>query len=257
MSRHYCIWTVIILTLQCATVFDRRNDFEKAIAYYQKADLKKAIQHFEKHHAEHPGSDTTLYYLYDCYRRQGDHDSQITTLEELTGLGTLDHQAYTVLLSHYQTVKAYDRFFSLYASSPASLKPILDTRYALTRMLYARLVVGATRRASLSTDPLTYTVGKGYLPAGPDGILYEQDTITMGNLIVALDNLLEPVYPARFYPMTHLSERSFLYLPYMRLINAGILEYEQNMDPKEPARVSHAVQAINLMVERGYLDQNH
>ncbi|MBN2620669.1 hypothetical protein JXB22_06200 [candidate division WOR-3 bacterium] len=253
MPRRYYLFTVVLVFLQCAAIFDRRNDFEKAIAHYQKADIDYAILYFNRYLEKNPGADTVLYFLYDCYRRQGDQSAQIGILETLAQHETRDPHVYTTLLRHYDTNNAYDRFFNLYGSAPDPVRPILDARYVLTRELYARLCAGATHTAAVH-DPVRHAVVRGYLPSTPDGLYYEQDTMTVGNFIITLDNLLEPVYPKHFYPLAHISERSFLYLPCMRLIDTGILTYQRDIDPDMVVPVSMAVRAIQIMTERGYID---
>jgi tetratricopeptide (TPR) repeat protein len=254
MPRRYYLFTIILLFLQCAAIFDRRNDFEKAIAHYHKADMGQAILYFNKYLEKNPGADTVLYFLYDCYRRQGDHPAQIGILETLAQHASADPHVYTILLRHYYTNSAYDRFFSLYGSVPDSIRPVLDARYVLTRDLYSRLCLGATHTAAIANDPVRHALARGYLPPVPDGMYYEQDTMTIGNFIITLDNLLEPTYPKHFYLLIHVPERSFLYLPYMRLIDIGILAYQRDIDPDMIVPVSMAVRAINIMVERGYFD---
>lgn len=254
MPRRYYFCTVIVLFLQCATIFDRRSDFEKAIVHYHDANIERAIHYFEKYLVKHPESDTALYYLYDCYRQQGDHRAQIDILETFVQRTSTDVHVYTVLLNHYYTKGNYDRFFRLYGSTPEPVKPIIDARYGLTRGLYARLCIGATHTTAIANEPMHHALARGYLPFTPDGMSHEQDTMTFGNLIIALDHLLEPTYPEHFYPLKHISERSFLYLPYMRLVNTGILAYQSAIDPNMIVPVSMAVQAIQNMCDRGYID---
>lgn len=254
MPRCYYFWIIPFFLLQCAAIFSRRNDFEKGVALYQKEKIDKAIVFFEKHYSTHPFSDTTLYYLHDCYRRQGDYNAQIQTLERLAKLNILDSQVYSILLDYYISKAMYDRFFDLYYSIPASLISVFDPRYVLTRSMYAKLLVGATRTNVLQNNPMQHVIARGYLPAGADGTYFEDDTLTIGNFIIALDNLFEPTYPKTFYPMSHIPERSFLYLPYMRLVDQGILDYQRDIDPGKIARLSMVVYAIHNMVERGIID---
>jgi len=254
MSRCYYIWITLFFLVQCAAIFDRRNDFEKGVGFYQKNNLDKAIRLFEKHYSEHPFSDTVLYYLHDCYRKQGDHKARILTLERLAELDIQDEQVYTTLLDHYFSRTMYDRFYYLCRSVPATIMSILDSRYTMTRNMYAILLVGATHNTAWHNDPMHYAITKGYLFPGITGAYFEHDTITIGNFIVTLDKLLEPTYPRLFYPMTHISERSFLYLPYMRLIDMEILDYQKNIDPNRPAPFSLVVPAIKEMIERGFID---
>jgi tetratricopeptide (TPR) repeat protein len=253
MPRRYYFWTIILFILNCVAIFDRRNDFEKAINYYQKAEIEKAINHFEKYHLQYPLSDTTLYYIYDCYRRQGNQEAKIQVLEKLVALRTNDVQVYSVLLKHYYVTLNYGRFFTLYGSLPESVKPLLDAQYVLTRQLYSQLLAGTDHITSYN-DPVQIAVAKGYLPRCPDGNYYRYDTMTVANLIIALDILLEPIYPKHFYPMNNISERSFIYLPYMRLVDLEILTYDRQMDPNTIASLSMAVQAIQKMGQRGFID---
>jgi len=254
MPRCYYIWIALIFFLQCASIFDRRNEFEKAVAYYQQSDIEKAIHYFKEYYAKNPFSDTTLYYLHDCYRQQGDINAQILVLERLTDLNTKDIHVYTVLLRYYFDNKEYDRFFETYRSAPVSIVPLLDARYTLTRELYAKLLLGATRTAKWQGDPMEFAVTKGFLHTVITDAYYQDDTMTIGNLIVALDRLLEPTYPKQFYPMSYISERSFLYLPYMRLVDMDILAYERDVDPNRITPLNIAVKAIHAMMQRGYLD---
>jgi hypothetical protein len=216
--------------------------------------LEKAILYFEKYHKKNPTADTVLYYLHDCYRKQGDVHAQIHALERLADLGVADVHVYKVLLRHYSGNNAHDRFFESYLSAPPSLAHLLDKDYTLTRELYAKLLLGAIGNPKWQGGPMDFAITKEYMPTVPSGAYYKNDTMTIGNLIITLDRLLEPIYPADFYPMTHISERSFLYLPYMRLVDRGILTYERDVHPDAIAPLSITVNAIHVMTQRGYID---
>ena len=86
-SRHY-FWTLVLLILSCSTFFHRRSEFEKGLADYQAEYFLKAAKHFETYYAEHIESQTTLYYLYDCYKKLNQGTEVIHVLEQLVKTAT-------------------------------------------------------------------------------------------------------------------------------------------------------------------------
>jgi hypothetical protein len=180
-------------------------------------------------------------------------EAQISTLEKLIHRNTTDPNVYLNLLYYYRKNERYRDLYNLLSRYPKDLQDNLDSRLALTRQLFAELICGATTEKKYA-DPMIYSISKGYLPRFPDGQLYRDDTLSYANLIVLLDRLVEPEYPRSFFPMKSISTESYLYLPYMRLVNSDILAFDPYLVPEYPARVSTAIHAVKVLVKRGDFD---
>lgn len=250
--RYYC-WTLILLSLNCATFSPRRSEFEKGLEFYQQADFRQASKLFRSYYVKHPDSDTTLYYLYDCYRRLNQPEKEITILEQLAKTNSKDENVYLKLFYFYRKTARYKNLYKLLVHLTPPIKDIFDKHYALTKMLYAEIITGAAPKSEYS-DPVVFTASNGYLPIFPDGKFYGNDTITNGNLIILLDRLIDPIYPQNFLGMKNLSDHSFLYLPYMRLIHLGIIEFDPELNPDEYASITMAVKAVANLKSRGLFD---
>lgn len=254
MPGRYYIWAIILLVIQCSSLFDKRSDLEKAIDHYHKTNIEKAVHHFNAYYQKHPTSDTVLYYLHDCYKKMGNNKARIEILERLVALNTHDVQVYVVLYAHYHSMKYYDRLFTMLASAPPSVLKEFDKQYAVTRELYAKLLVGSLNASVAYQDPIAYAVMKNYLPVFLDGMFYREDRITMGNLIIMNDQLIEPSYPGQFYFTRNISDHSFLYLPYMRLIDKKIIPHYEDLDPNAFVPLGLAMYVIRNMKMRGFFD---
>ncbi len=250
--RNYC-WILIFVFLHCATLFQRRSEFEKGLKLYQQSNFREASVHFNAYYTKHPDSDTTLYYLYDCYRKLNQSERSARVLEQLVKIGSLDKKVYLALFSHYHRTSRYDDLYRLLINLDNPIQDTFDERYVLTRELYAEIICGATTKF-VHSDPIVFAILEGYLPSFPDGETHEDDPITYGNLIILLDKLVEPIYPERFYKMKNISSSSFLYLPYMRLVHLGVVELNQELDPEEKAPITMAAQAVANLEKRGVID---
>ena len=251
MSRCHNIWTIALLTVSCA-IFTRRNDFQKGLDLYNKKDFQQAAKHFDLYYTKKVKNDTTLYYLYDCYQRLNKTEKSIRILEELVNLNSSDEKVYWNLYNYYRLNGMYFRMYDLLLNMKPEVKRVFRTKLALTRRLFAELVYGAANTKT-GIDPLLFAESKGLLTRLPDGKLYEQDTITNGNLVIIFDRKLKPVYPKNFYAMNNISNHSFLFLPYMRLVEQGIMPFEEDLQPDKNASVINAVEAIENLRKKGVL----
>jgi hypothetical protein len=181
------------------------------------------------------------------------HEEQIDILEKLVQRNTLDENIYLNLVYFYRKHGRFKDLYNLLSGFPDDVQGTLDGQLALTRRVFAELICGACR-SSVKGDPLIYSISKGYLPISPDGQLYAEDTLSYAHLIVLLDRLVEPEYPRNFFPMKNVSTKSYLYLPYMRLVDSGILSFDAYLAPDLPARVTTAVRAVAALMQRGHLD---
>ena len=250
--RHH-IWAVVVLLAGCASLFDRKNDFERGLNAYHNNQFRTAANYFNAYHSEHPDSDSTLYYLYDCYKRLDEQAQQINTLEKLADRRVNDLNIYLNLLYLYQKFGRYVPQYRMLLNIPQSVSSALDQRIVLSRRLLAELICGAID-ARIETDALVFCISKNYLPLFPDGRLYEDDTLTVANLIVLLDRLVEPLYPRNIFPMKNVSTRSYLYLPYMRLVDLGVMDFSPYLSPDEKASVLATVRALKVLVAGGHID---
>lgn len=237
----------------CASLFDRKNDFERGLNAYQNSQFRTAARYFSAYHAEHLDSDSTLYFLFDCYKRLDEPANQIMTLEKLAVRSVKDLNIYLNLSFLYRESGRHASLYRMLLNIPQSMSSAIDQRLALNRRFLAELICGATDQR-IETDPLVLCISRNYLPLFPDGQLYEDDTLTVANLIVLLDRLVEPLYPQSIFPMKNISTRSYLYLPYMRLVDLGVMDFDPNLTPDENASVLAAARALNVLVAGGHLD---
>jgi tetratricopeptide (TPR) repeat protein len=253
MSRRDHFWKVILFFCCCTPLLQRESDFERGLELYKGKQYAAAAERFESHHTQHPNHDSTLYYLFDCYKKLDKPEEQISILEKLVHKNTTDVNVYLNLLYSYRKYARYRDLYTLLTRYPSDLQDHLERHLALTRRLLAELICGAAFQ-KVTADPMIYTISKGYLPLFPDGQLYADDTLTYANLIVLLDRLIEPEYPRNFFPMKNISTKSYLYLPYMRLVDSGILTFEPYLVPEFPARTLTAVRAVEALAKRGSFD---
>ncbi|MBE0433076.1 hypothetical protein IBX73_06365 [candidate division WOR-3 bacterium] len=251
MSFRYC-WAAILTLACCTSLFDRKSDLERGLVHYQRRQYSEAADYFNAYYSKTPAADSVLYYLYSCYKHLGRTEEQISTLERLAARNTEDENVYLNLVHLYRTQNRYRALYNMLARIEPPASNNVDRRLLLTRRFYAELICGAAA-TSMQTDPLIFCVSQGYLPVSPDGQLYEGDTITTAHMIVLLDRLVDPIHPRNLYPMQNISARSYLYLPYMRLVDLGILEFDAYVAPERNASVLTAVRAIDKLKKRRFL----
>jgi tetratricopeptide (TPR) repeat protein len=239
--RHY-FWIIIIIFFNC-TLFFQKNEFEKGLRYYKEGNFSKASHYFSEYYSEHPESDTILYYLYDCYNKLHQEERKVAVLEQFAKLNSDNENVYLNLFNYYQKNAQYHSLYKLLTELQPVMRDTMDKHYVVTRRLYAEIVSGAFNIAGRS-DPMVFATSHGYLPLFPDNKFYDDDTITQGNLIILLDRLVPPLYPEKFYTMRYISNHSFLYLPYMRLVALGVLEFNPELNPSENARISTVATAV-------------
>lgn len=249
--RHY-LWLLIVVLFSCAP-FTRRSYFERGLDCYRKGDFRTAAVHFNHYCSIQPESDSALYYLYDCYTKLNKPKRALDVLEKLVTMGTSDNDVYLHLFYSYRKYNQHRDLFTLLTNIDPFVKDAINERFCLTRRLFAELITGVSTRARYS-DPVDFVMSHGYMSYLPDSNFYENDTITQGNLIILLDNFVKPVYPQKFFKLRHITNRSFLYLPYMRLIDIGILSLDGDLEPHERAPISMAVEAIGQLKQRGYIE---
>ena len=251
-GRNY-FWALILISCSCASLFHRENDFERGLRLYKNKQYSEAVDYFESYHQQHPDFDSTLYYLFNCYKHLSKHQEQISVLKRLASRDVKDENVYLNLVYYYRKHEMFNDLYTLLLNSPPQIKEALDENLTLTRGFFAELICGATAQ-NAQTDAMTYCISKAYLPLFPDGQMYYDDTLTFAHLIVLLDRLVDPDYPHHFFPMKNVSTKSYLYLPYMRLIDYGILEFEAYLIPEQPVPVIAAVSSIAQLVKRGRFD---
>ena len=253
MSRRHPCWAVIFLFSSCASILSRSNDFERGVELYKDKQYNEAASHFESYHSEHLDSDSTLYYLFDCYKQLGQSDEQILILEKLAGKKVDDGNIYLNLIRFYRKQDRFQDLYKLLLNLSPAMADQVDKYSPVTRKLFAELICGGATE-KIMTDPMIFTIARDYLPRFPDGHVYADDTLTMANLIILLDRLVEPVYPRNLYPLKHISTRSYLYLPYMRLVHFDILQLNPYVKPDQYAKLSTAVHALDALRKRGSFD---
>lgn len=249
--RHY-FWSLILTLFSCATL-SHRSDFERGLACYKKGNFYKAAEYFNSHYNKHPEFDSVLYYLYSCYQKLDQPERGLKLLEQLAKIGSKDEDVYLNLFYYYRKNSQYRNLFTFLTNVDSLVGDVLNEHFCLTRRLFAEIISGATMK-SIRSDPVDFATSHGYLSVLPDGKFYENDTITKGNLIILLDHLVDPVYPKNFFQLRNTSNRSFLYLPYMRLIDLGILNFDPDLDPRKRAPILMAVQAIVQLKKRGLIE---
>jgi len=166
--------------------------------------------------------------------------------------GAKDENVYLNLAYFYRKNERFGALYNMLVRLQSPLSNEVDKHLILSRRLLAELICGTADL--IHTDPMIFCISKGYLPIFPDGQLYEKDTLTTATVIILLDRLVEPVYPRNLFPMQHISTRSYLYLPYMRLVDLGILEFDPYIDPDQNASVITAVRALDKLSKRRCFD---
>jgi len=253
MSCHRYFYPLILLLLSCVAS-PKRSEFEKGLDLYSEGEFYYASLYFNSYYRKNPQSDTTLYYLYDCYKRLNQPDKEIQILEQLKKIDSDDENVYLNLFYYYRKNAQYKDLYKLLLELQPSVKDRVDGQHALTRGLYAEIISGASRKFFRKMDPIVYATSQGYFPIFPDGKLYAGDLITKANLIILLDLLVDPIYPKKFFKAKNIPNNSFLYLPYMRLIELGILEFDPDLDPADNAKISVAVSAIVNLKKQGLIE---
>lgn len=236
----------------CASLFDRKSDFERGLLLYNSRQFPEAIGYFNSHHAKFPDSDSTLYYLFNCYKQLNRYDDQIVILEKMAARGAKDENVYLNLVYFYRKNERFGALYNMLVRLQPPLSNEVGKHLIMSRRLLAELICGVAD--IINTDPMIFCISKGYLPIFPDGQLYEKDTLTTANVIILLDRLAEPIYPRNLFPMQHISTRSYLYLPYMRLVELGIMEFDPLIEPDQNASVITAVRALDKMNKRRRFD---
>ncbi|MEO0185870.1 MAG: hypothetical protein ABIL20_08755 [candidate division WOR-3 bacterium] len=128
----------------------------------------------------------------------------------------------------------------------------LDQKYPLTQKLCAEIFAGVTTNKKIM-NPIAYSIEKGFVRPAPDGKFYETDTIEIGNFILMLDSFLPPKNPDRFFPLKNIKSDSYLYIPYMRLVEYGIVNLDENINPEMHTLLSQGVRAICTLKNRGLI----
>ncbi len=253
MSCRHCFWAVIVIFAGCASLLDRRNDFERGLLLYKNKQYSEAIEYFNTYHQRFPDSDSTLYYLFNCYKQLNRQEDQTKVLEKMAFRNIRDTNIYLNLVYVYREEEKYEALFNMLTRLQPPMSKEVDMRITLTRQLLAELLCGAVAK-NLQIDPVVFCISRGYLPLSPDGQLYEHDTLTTANLIVLLDRLVEPVYPRTIHQVQKIPTRSYLYLPYMRLVDQEILEFDPHITPDQIASVITAVRALDRLNKRKRFD---
>jgi len=251
MSRHYYFCTLILLFSGCIAVF-HRNEFKRGIEFYNKGNFSEATAHFNVYYYKHPASETTLYYLYDCYQKLNQPEQGIQVLQALAKLGSNDENVYLNLFRYYHGHAQYDEMYQLMINLKPQVKQTLDKKYILNRRSFAEIISGGLGKAG-NTNPVLFAIKQGYLELMPDGKFYDNDPMTNANLIISLDRLVAPIYPKKFFPTKNISNHSFLYLPYVRLVELGILDFNPDLNPDGNATISMATSAIANLKKQGFI----
>jgi hypothetical protein len=253
MPRRYYCRLLILIVVSCS-VFTRRSDFEKGMLCYTQSQFADAARYFEIHYAKSPASDTVLYYLYNCYTQLDAPDRAVQVLERLVDLGSATTDVINILFTYYRTHAKYHDLYTLLSTGDLSYDDI-PGHIHMTRRLYAELLFGAhTRSLSSKSDPVAFAISENLIPPFPNGEFYADDSLTYGHLIILLDRLVKPQYPAEFKSMKHVPNTSYLYLPYMRLVELGLIDYDPELQPAESVPVAYAVSCIERMKRQGLID---
>jgi tetratricopeptide (TPR) repeat protein len=251
MPRCHYFWTLILVFTSCF-FFKRQNEFQRGLEFYKRGDFEQAAGKFTRFSAKRAQNDTVLYYLFDCYQRLHEPEKGIGVLEELVKRNSSDVNIYLHLFRYRRQRSDFSGMCGILEKLRPSMRTRFNAEFPLTRQLLAELTCGAAQTGS-GIDPVSYAVEQGLLFRFPDGNLYVQDTLTSGNLVIALDSKLSPFYPQHFYAVPAISSPSFLYLPYMRLVEYGILPMDSDLKPDAPAPLMNAFDAINGLRERGLI----
>jgi tetratricopeptide (TPR) repeat protein len=249
--RHYYQPLIALLLFSCA-LFHKPTELEKGLKFYRQGDFTQAARHFDTYVGRHPKSDSGLYYLYDCYRKLDRLDLEIQVLEWLARNQVDNANVYLNLFEYYRGQNRCPELYNLLITAPPAIRDMFDRRYPLTRRWFAEIACGAAGQRPAG-NPVTYALTRGYLNVFPDGGVYLEDTVSTGNLIILLDRFVPPLYPKNFYNLQNVSNRSFLYLPYMRLVDLGIMDFNSALNPDQPATVAAGAAALGRLKARGYL----
>ena len=250
--RNYCRF--LILAILSCSLLTRRSDFEKGIVYYRQSHYSDAARFFEAHYKTSPQSDTVLYYLYNCYRQLNDQDRAVAVLERLVDKGKVTADIIHILFTYYRSHARYKDLFTLLTTTYGSDHPAPYEHVPLTRRLYAEILFGASTASTNTSDPLIFAITEDLIQACPNGDFYPDDSLTYGNLIILLDRLVQPQYPSTFRGLYHVPNTSYLYLPYMRLIELGLLDYDPDLRPNDIASVMFGVTCVQRLKRKGILD---
>lgn len=254
MPHRHHHWSLIVLAvplLSCA-LFHKPTDFEKGLNRYRAGDYERAARHFDAYTRRYPDFDTGLYYLCDCFTRLGRTEERFQALARLAAQRVEDLNVYLSLLEHERALKRWSGVVGLLCGLPPGVTGEFNRRFALTRRGYAELACGAAGACDAG-NPLVNALTRGYLNPLPDGFAYPDDTVTLGNLIVLLDRMVPPD-PPRSYPILQtLDARSYLYLPYLRLVGLGIIDYDPAPAPDRPATPAECARALVRLKNAGYL----
>lgn len=250
--RHYHRPLILLaaFALHCFS-FHRPSEFEKGLKRYQRGDYPRAADHFHAYWEKHPNTDTVLYYLQDCYYRLGQHESWLGVLDQLACLQVDDINVYLPLIGQDRQQGRWSRIIERLCALPPSAAREFNRRFALTRRFYAELACGAGGQENTG-NPLVTALTKGYLNLMPDGHVYADDTLTLGHLIMLLDRFLPAEPPRRCPPLQTLKPDSYLYFPYLRLVERGIIEFDPALAPDRLANPVECAQALRRLKDKGY-----
>jgi hypothetical protein len=251
MPRSHYFWSLILVFTSCF-FFKRQNEFQRGLDLYRHGDFEQAAFNFTRFSAKRAQNDTVLYYLFDCYQRLRESEKGIGVLEELVRRNSSDVNIYLHLFRYRRLRSDFPGMCGILEKLRPFMRTRFNAEFPLTRHLFAELACGAAQAGS-GVDPVSHAVEQGLLFRFPDGNLYEQDTLTSSNLIVALDSKLSPFYPRHFFAVPAIPSHSFLYLPYMRLVECGILPIDPELEPDAPAPLMDAFDALNHLRERGLI----
>lgn len=251
--RHYyrALILLAVFFLHCFP-FHRPSEFEKGLKRYQRGDYPRAAGYFHAYWKKHPNTDTVLYYLQDCYFRLGQNESWLGALDQLARLQVDDINVYLPLIARDRQQGRWSRIIERLCTLPPTATREFNRRFALTRRFYAELACGVSGLENTG-NPLVTALTKGYLNLLPDGHAYADDTLTLGQLIMLLDRFLPAEPPRSLPPLQTLKSDSYLYFPYLRLVERGIIEFEPALVPDRPASPVECAQALRRLKNNGYI----
>jgi hypothetical protein len=192
--------------------------------------------------------------LYNCYRQLNDQDRAVTVLKHLVDRGRASRDIIQILFTYYRSHARYKELYTLLTLTHGSDHHGLYEHVPLTRRLYAEILFGASTAASNTSDPVVFAMTENLIPAYPNGDFYPDDSLTYGYLIILLDRMVKPHYPSTFRGLNHVPNTSYLYLPYMRLIELELLDYDPELRPDDIASVMFAVTCVQRLKRKGILD---
>jgi tetratricopeptide (TPR) repeat protein len=249
--RHYYRSLIALLAFNCA-FFHKPTEFEKGIKFYRVGDYNRASRYFDSYSGRFPKSDSCLYFLYDCYQKLDRPDNQIRVLERLAENRVVNANVYLNLFEYYRGQGRYPEMYNLLITAASAMQDTFNRRYVLTRRRYAEIACGAAGQ-NQPGNPVIRALTMGLLNPFPDGNAYPDDTVTVGNLVILLDRFVPPVYPKKFYALGNIPSRSFLYLPYLRLVELGVLDFDTRLEPDRPATCTACALGLARLKARGYL----